>query len=121
VFPRRTIADVFSSEHLASLRRHDRSDGSSRRAFDHADLLALAIVLPSDYQGYGGVIERWADPEMDYPDCSCGCKWAAWLEGGLGSDWLVCCKPDGPRRGLLTFEHQAGLCFEPVEDIEVNA
>lgn len=36
-------------------------------------------ILPQDYSDYGGEIIRWEDPQKSYPDCSCGCKWAAWL------------------------------------------
>ena len=64
--------------------------------------------LPTDYTDYGGEIERWKDGD-DYPDCSSGCK--HWLE--LDNDWGVCNNVDGPRAGLLTWEHQAGKgCFE---------
>lgn len=78
------------------------------------ELRAVVKALPGDYTDYGGTIERWADPAAAYPDCSCGCRWAVPLGGTLGYDWLVCARPDGPRAGLLTFEHQAGkLCFTP--------
>ena len=37
-------------------------------------------------------------------DCSCGCYFFLWLaECG---DWGVCCNPESPRAGLLTWEHQ---------------
>ena len=69
---------------------------------------SIVKVLPSDYKDYGGEVERWADGD-DYPDCSCGCKWF-WA---LDADWGVCTKPDAPRAGLLTWEHQTGRgCFE---------
>ena len=77
-------------------------------------LFSICKRLPTDYKDYGGEILRWADGN-DYPDCSCGCRWFLPLEGELGSDWGVCSKLDGPRAGLLTFEHQAGRgCFEYV-------
>jgi len=65
--------------------------------------------LPSDYSEYGGLIERWAQPDESYPDCSGGCcHWRA-----IDADWCVCANPDSPRAGLLTWEHQAGYdCFE---------
>lgn len=74
-------------------------------------------ILPSDYADYGGQVERWADPARTYPDCSSGCRWARPLHdsvrGGQDLDWVVCAKVDGPRAGLLTWEHQAGEgCFE---------
>ena len=54
--------------------------------------------LPSDYADYGGDIVRWADPNLDYPDCSSGCRhWRA-----LDTDWGVCANPDSPRAGLLS-------------------
>ncbi len=85
----------------------------------HARLLALMKRLPTDYTDYGGLVERWSDENASYPDCSCGCRWAAWLEGDLGSDWCVCTNPDAPRAGLLTFEHMTGQdCFEIEETPE---
>ena len=69
-------------------------------------------VLPTDYRDYGGSVERWADAEQEYPDCSCGCRYFVLLGDEHGADWGICAKPDGPRAGLLTFEHQAGFgCF----------
>lgn len=65
-------------------------------------------VLSTDYSEYGGHVIRWQS-DRDYPDCSAGCRhfWA------LDADWGVCRNPEGPRAGLLTFEHQAGYnCFE---------
>ena len=76
-------------------------------------------VLPTDYSEYGGGITRWATDET-FPDCSWGCKWWRPLYKGnyknehhWDMDWGVCINPGGPRRGLLTWEHQAGYgCFE---------
>lgn len=84
------------------------------RYAEHYALYDRRTVLPTDWKEHGGEVDRWAH---DGPngDCSCGCKWARWLEGDLGSDWCVCARPDGPRFGLLTFEHQAGTCFEAKE------
>jgi len=80
----------------------------------HAHLLSIVPRLPTDYSDYGGEVVRWAEDDAAYPDCSCGCLWAAWLSGTLGGDWCVCTNPQAPRRGLLTFEHQTGKdCFEP--------
>ena len=76
----------------------------------HDQLWQIAPRLPTDYDDFGGRVSRedaWAG------DCSCGCVWASWLKEHP-ADWLVCCRPDGPRRGLLTFEHMAGgggSCF----------
>ena len=86
----------------------------------HAHLRKIAPVLPSDYDFYGGTVERWKNEDTEaYPDCSGGCYWARWLGDGLGSDWCVCSRPGAPRCGSLTFEHQAGKmqdcvtpCFE---------
>lgn len=81
----------------------------------HAALFNICKRLSTDYTDYGGEIERWKDSD-DYPDCSCGCKYFFPLEGALGADWGVCGKPNSPREGLLTFEHQAGKhCY--VDDI----
>ena len=76
-------------------------------------------VLPTDYDEYGGDIKRWQDPKLAYPDCSSGCRHFVLLDGKLGADWGVCGKPESPRAGLLTWEHQAGFgCFEEGEDEE---
>lgn len=83
------------------------------RYAEHYALFDRRIVLPSDYSTYGGAVDR---DRTDYgADCSCGCRWARWLAGSLGGDWCVCARSDGPRFGLLTFEHQAGDCFQPKE------
>jgi hypothetical protein len=80
-------------------------------AFDRQDAAkrdprwAALRILPSDYKDYGGLIERWADPKLAYPDCSCGCKFF----DAMDSDWGVCLNPSSPRHGLLTWEHQAGF------------
>ena len=74
---------------------------------DHQLMFNTVKLLVTDYADYGGEVERWADNE-DYPDCSCGCKYFFLLEGELGADWGVCGNLNGPRAGLLTFEHQAG-------------
>jgi hypothetical protein len=85
----------------------------SARQVTHEQLRAVVQARETDYSDYGGQIIRWADKDKSYPDCSQGCRWAAWLEGSLGGDLCVCAKLDGPRAGLLTFEHQAGFgCFE---------
>ena len=78
------------------------------------DLFACLKVLPTDYDGYGGQVKRWSDPEVDYPDCASGCRFFVPLADELRYDWGVCSKPGAPRAGLLTWEHQAGYgCFEP--------
>lgn len=80
------------------------------------DLFACLRVLPTDYDAYGGKVERWTDPDVGYPDCSCGCKFFVPLADELRYDWGVCSKPGTPRAGLLTWEHQAGFgCFESDE------
>lgn len=79
----------------------------------HKSLLAICPRLQTDYTDYGGAVERWADDDQAYPDCSSGCRWAEWLRDPLGADWCVCTNPKSPRVGLLTFEHMAGYgCFE---------
>jgi len=71
-----------------------------------------AKILPTDYSSFGGDVERWADNDKSYLDCSSGCKFYLPLDGELGADWGVCINIEGPRCGLLTFEHQAGYrCF----------
>ena len=74
----------------------------------HEHMRQLMIPLPSDFEPYG---ERNRDDQFG-PDCSCGCKWFAAIEGKLSTDWGVCANPSSPRRGLLTFEHQGCMKFE---------
>jgi hypothetical protein len=74
-------------------------------------------IFPTDYVDYGGAIERWKFIDLDYPDCSSGCKWFIQLYNeeydSADGDWGVCTNPRSPRAGLLTWEHQAGFkCFE---------
>jgi hypothetical protein len=81
-------------------------------------LFDILKILPTDYDSYGGQVKRWEDPDKDYPDCSCGCKFFLKLQGEFGNDWGICSNPKSPRKGLLTWEHMAGHeCFE-VEDLK---
>lgn len=78
----------------------------------HEELMHVVVRLPSDYKPFGNV-ERWADRDKNYPDCSMGCKHFKTLSGELGADWSVCTNRDSKRFGFLTLEHQTGLdCFE---------
>lgn len=82
------------------------------------DLFKCLKILPTDYEEYGGEVKRWADPKLAYPDCSYGCEHFLPIEGELGNDWGVCSNPESPRKGLLTWEHQAGLgCFRRSSDV----
>lgn len=78
---------------------------------NHNFLLELVKKLPEDYKPFGQ-IERWSNPEIDYPDCSMGCKYYLKLKGKLGNDWGVCLNSDSHRCGLLTFEHQGCQKFK---------
>lgn len=73
------------------------------------DRIHLSLIkLPSDFQPWGS-----RSREDDYgPDCSHGCKFFMPLEGDLGLDWGVCVNHQGPRKGMLTFEHQGCKFFE---------
>lgn len=80
-------------------------------------LIELCKILETDYIEYGGKITRWLDPDYDYRDCSCGCKFFIPLydekNKGRSFDYGVCTNPKSKRCGLLTFEHQAGYgCFK---------
>lgn len=81
------------------------------------DLWKVVRILPTDYKDYGGDIDRWSDPNESYPDCSSGCDYYRRLvsqfeEGIEDADWGVCTNSSSPRRGLLTWEHQAGYkCY----------
>lgn len=81
----------------------------------HEHLWTVCKSLPGDYTPYGA-LERWERDDLDYSDCSCGCRWYAKLSGPLGSDWGVCTNPASHRTGLLTFEHQGCLQFEAEEE-----
>jgi hypothetical protein len=100
---------------LDDVRKHKNSRGLGTSSDDlHERLYRIRIVRTTDYSEYGGNVERWEDPTLPYPDCSGGCRHATELRGNYGADWVVCLNPNGPRFGLLTFEHQAGHgCFEP--------
>lgn len=77
-------------------------------------LWPMLTILPTDYRDYGGAAVRWDRSDRSDADCSCGCKYALYLDGS--GDWLVCANPHSPRRGLLTWEHQAGRdCYVPDE------
>lgn len=74
-------------------------------------------ILETDYIDYGGKISRFADPDYDYRDCSCGCRYFIPLHDaankGPNIDFGVCTNPKSRRNGLLTFERQAGYgCFQ---------
>jgi hypothetical protein len=77
------------------------------------NLFLCLKILPTDYEEYGGEVKRWKDPEKNYPDCSSGCKFFVPLQEPFSNDWGVCANPNSSRKGLLTWEHQAGFdCFE---------
>jgi len=38
------------------------------------DLFPCVKELPTDYNAYGGEVKCWADPELDAPYCSSGCR-----------------------------------------------
>lgn len=80
-------------------------------------LLKACKILNTDYIDYGGKITRYLDPDLNYPDCSCGCKYFIPLHDEKNNcqdfDFGVCINPKSQRCGLLTFEHQAGFgCFD---------
>lgn len=84
----------------------------------HKHLLSIMKVLPTDYDPWGNVV-RWENENLAYPDCS-SCRFYAALEGSLGMDWGVCTRPESPRTGLLTFEHQAGFgCHQDYDEDEL--
>lgn len=76
----------------------------------HDHLRTIVHRDDRDYPPWGSN-DRENAPDGWYSDCSCGCKWAAWLEDEP-SDWLVCTNPKSHRCGLLTFEHQGCPEFE---------
>ena len=80
------------------------------------DKWKVVKILATDYSDYGGDVTRWQDGDKDYPDCSSNCKhWVPLYNAkhnGADGDWGVCVSEQGPRGGLLTWEHQAGDgCF----------
>lgn len=83
-------------------------------AIKHKDLLAIVTKLKGDYEPWGSTpretLTQW------FPDCSCGCKYFAPIEGQLGADWGICCNRKSHRAGLLTFEHQGCKEFKGEEE-----
>ena len=86
---------------------------------NHDYLLEMVKRLPEDYKPFGE-LERWVNPEKEYPDCSMGCKYFIELKGELGNDWGICCNKNSHRYSLLTFEHQGcqKFVFDKKEDLE---
>lgn len=81
----------------------------------HRHLLTIVPRRIWDYPPFGH-LDRETAKDGDWgPDCSSGCKWAAWLDSELGLDWCVCTNPASNRVGLLTFEHQGCTAFESEE------
>ncbi len=88
----------------------------------HEHLWPVTRKLPEDYEPYGKQ-KRPGDEDEDetgiesptgyYGDCSSGCKWYVDLVAPFAADWGVCTNPASHRCGLLTFEHQGCLYFEP--------
>lgn len=89
-------------------------------ADEHRRLLELVPRRAEDYAPFGEV-ERWADPNRAYPDCSSGCVFARPLEDKLGADWVVCTNPTSHRVGLLTFEHQGCERFVGPPEVTVGS
>lgn len=73
----------------------------------HDRLWAATKKLDGDYTPYGK-LERWANANDSYADCSSGCGYYIALHnrGAEDMDWGVCTNPKSHRCGLLTFEHQ---------------
>jgi hypothetical protein len=81
---------------------------------DRVSVHRVLKVLPTDWHPIGFM--HRGENGGEWGDCSCGCRWWLPMAPPLSSDWGVCCNPDGPRAGLLTFEHQGGYrCFEQQE------
>ena len=72
---------------------------------EHDKLWDVCIKKATDFEPYG-------QAERNLPDCSCGCKHFVPLSGTVGADWGVCILSNGPRSGLLTFEHQGCMFFD---------
>lgn len=79
------------------------------------NLFKCLKILPTDYEEYGGQVKRWANLELDYPDCSRGCKFYIPLQEPHNTDWGVCAKPNAPRAGMLTWEHQEALPIQYIQ------
>ena len=65
----------------------------------HKRCWRVANPSAKEYMKDGGWTARTGKP-----DCSWGCKWFAPLKEAE-YDWGVCLCPNGPRSGMLTFEH----------------
>lgn len=84
---------------------YSRSPHYKKRVSDRHDLLWQVC---RDQEAY----RQGTDTDNhDKPDCSCGCVFHHCLAGITGMDWGVCCCPESPRAGLLTFEHMGCGCW----------
>ncbi len=84
----------------------------------HEELWAVCHV-------HGRKYESWPGHDLDPPTGQCfGCRWFHELAGGVPDrgywehrnyDWGVCFDATGrsPRLGLLTYEHQGCLAWQP--------
>lgn len=88
----------------------------ARAEKDHRRLELASVSAKTDYIEFGGDATR---NEFDR-DCGMRCRHARKLAGEMGRrGWIVCTNPIGPRKGLLTYERQAGkVCFEAAPSAE---
>lgn len=94
----------------------------SNTLITHDHLFQIVKKLSEDYQPYGQQKRSGDEDEGEEPvksvsgyhgDCSSGCRFYAPLESPHNYDWGVCTNLKSHRCGLLTFEHQGCLSFEP--------
>jgi hypothetical protein len=84
---------------------------------NHEQLFEVTKRMPTDFQPYGQRSRISNGPTQ--PDCSGNCRFFKRLADGAGFDWGACVNPQGPRVGLLTYEHFGCPLFEqqnPDED-----
>ena len=68
------------------------------RQIPHETLWQVTHKLKDDYEPWGSIV-RWAHDDSNDPDCSTGCRHAAWLTGDDGPRLVRLHEPEEPPGG----------------------
>ncbi len=118
-------AAVLPQRDFAAEQKKQAEKRAATERKQRVDLFAITRRLESDYPEYEAAsLAELDDDEIDLvdpktpindgKDCAAGCKFRAQLAHPLSwSGFYLCTNPESPRKGLLTWKHQAGAtCFE---------